>query len=225
MTVKSTILFYQVLKMIDLKMLISSASRLQYLVVDYAKDGRIFLHISDASTRAIIVYDVMECQGFRVVLPKAVTQGSPNRDVLYISLVRKSSGASNLYFSYLSSSRMYSINVENLRSRATSTSITDVGSTHSQIVILGTDDSGAIFFRKKGQSDIFIWNVDTKFTTDNFILVQKGNDNRLPTQVAPGYKRLVWVLESNFHDYLENTVGCRGPSVLLHPLVKSAEYL
>ncbi|XP_043281352.1 major royal jelly protein 1 [Venturia canescens] len=215
----------KVLKSIDLRMWISPASRLQYLAVDYAKDGGIFLYISDASTRAIIVYDVAENRGFRVVLPKAVTQESSHRDVLYLSLLRKNSGASVLYFTYLSSNRMYSIKVENLRSGAASSSITDVGPKHAKIVILGTDDGSAIFFRKKGHSDIFMWNVETKFSTENFILVQKGNDNRLPTQVAPGYKRLMWVLESNFHDYLQNTVGCPGPSVLLHPLLKSAEYL
>ena len=68
-----------------------------------------------------------------------------------------------------------------------------------------------------------MWNTETPFRPENFLLVQKGNECRLPTAVVPGYKRLMWVLESNFQDYIQNTVGCAGASIAIHPLVKSCE--
>lgn len=33
----------------------------------------------------------------------------------------------------------------------------------------------------------------------------------------------MWALESNFHDYIANTVGCNGASVTLHPVVKECD--
>ncbi|XP_069685297.1 dopaminechrome tautomerase [Periplaneta americana] len=213
----------KVLKTIDLSGLVCAASRLQYLVVDYDKDGNCFVYVSDAATRAILVYDVVNSRGFRVVLPKAVTHGCSSRDVLYLALVRKSCGTTVLYFTYLSSGRLFSIKTQNLRRGSAKGTVVDVGSKNGKIVILGTDNGSAIFFRLKGESDIYMWNTETAFSTENFLMVQKGNECRLATQVVPGYKRLMWVLESNFQDYIQDKVGCAGASVSLHPLVKTCE--
>ncbi len=105
----------KVLKVISLDGLTSKTSRLQYLAIDYAADGRCFVYVSDASTRAIIVFDVQASRGFRVVLPKAVISGSSRKDVLYLALVRKSCGSTVLYFTYLGSKRMFLIKTEYLR--------------------------------------------------------------------------------------------------------------
>lgn len=51
------------LKTITLDELVTKSSRLQYLAVDYGRDGRAFVYISDAYTRAIIVYDVQATKG------------------------------------------------------------------------------------------------------------------------------------------------------------------
>lgn len=83
------------------------------------------------------------------------------------------------------------------------------------------DRNGLLIF--SGDSDIYMWNTETPFMSENFVLVQKGNDCRLATQVVPGYKRLMWVIESNFQDYIQNTVSCSGASVAIHPLVKASE--
>ncbi|XP_048510663.1 major royal jelly protein 1 [Athalia rosae] len=213
----------KVLKVIDLGNLVSSASRLQYLVVDSTPDGQVFLYISDAATRALIVYNAVQMQGYRVVLPKAVTLGCARRDVLYLALARKSCGTSVLYFTYLSSSRMFSIKTQHLRKGSTNGAVVDVGVKNDRIVLLGTDNGVSIFFRRRGEPDIYMWNTETAFKSDNFLLVQKGGDCRLATAVVPGYKRLMWVLESNFHDFIQNTVGCTGPSVVLHPLIKTCD--
>lgn len=105
----------KVLKSITLEKLVAPTSRLQYLTVDYQSDKRCFVYISDAAQRSIIVYDVQAEQGFRVILPKAVTAGCPKRDVLYLALVRKSPENTSLYFSYLSSKQLFAISTEFLR--------------------------------------------------------------------------------------------------------------
>ncbi|GLV34804.1 yellow-g [Carabus blaptoides fortunei] len=209
----------KVVKVIDLSGLVTSASRLQYLVVDHASDGRAFVYISDAATRAILVYDISACKGYRVVLPKAVTAGCARRDVLYIQLIRKSCG-NVLFFTYLSSSRLYSIKTSYLRKGQCSGAVVDVGAKPQgqKIVLLGTDNGANLFFRPKGESDIYVWNSNSCFKSDNWILAQKGGECRLATQVIPGYKKMMWTIESNFHDYITNSVGCVGASVLMHPM-------
>lgn len=105
----------KVVKMISLDGLATSKSRLQYLVVDYAVDGRCFVYVSDATTRAIIVFDVQASRGFRVVMPKVIVSSACKRDVLYLALVRKSCGSTVLYFTYLGSKRLFAIKTEYLR--------------------------------------------------------------------------------------------------------------
>jgi hypothetical protein len=213
----------KVVKTIDLSELVSSVSRLQYIVVDYDKEGQGFVYVSDAATRAILVYDVTNGRSHRVALPRAVTQGSSRRDVLYLALIRKSCGTTVLYFTYLSSGRLFSVKTEYLRRGSTKGTVVDVGEKNGNLVVLGTDNGSAMFFRVRGASDIYMWNTETSFKSDNFLLVQRGNECRLATHVVPGYRRLMWVLESNFHDYIQNSVGCGGASVALHPLVKTCE--
>lgn len=105
----------KVLKTISLEKLVTPTSRLQYLAVDYQSENHCYVYVSDAAQRAIIVYDVQASRGFRVILPKAVTNGCPKRDVLYIALVRKSTTSSALYFTYLSSKQLFVIDTESLR--------------------------------------------------------------------------------------------------------------
>ncbi|KAJ1527762.1 hypothetical protein ONE63_007717 [Megalurothrips usitatus] len=215
----------KLVKSIDLSGLVCSSSRLQYLVVDYTPDGKCYLYVSDAATRAILVYDIVGNRGFRVVLPKAVLLGGANRDVLYLALIRRPDNNNLVIFTYLSSCRVFAIKSCNLRrGAATANVVADVGPKNGRIVILGTDGASNLFFREKGGSDIYMWNAETCFKSDNFQLVQHGNECRLATQVVPGYKRLMWVIESNFNDYIQNQVGCLGAQVVLHPLVKSCEY-
>ncbi|KAI4456323.1 protein yellow-related [Holotrichia oblita] len=212
----------QVVKMIDLSNFVTPESRLQYLVIDYAADGHAFAYISDAGARSIIVYNIMENKGYRVVLPKPCCACAP--DVLYLCLVRTCCG-NELFFTYLSGNKIYKVKCGFLQSGQAAGAIVECGikPVDRKIVLLGTDNGAAIFFRYKGESDIYIWNTETCFKAENGLLVQKGNECRLPTEVVPGYKRLMWVIESNFPDYVTNTVGCLGASVVVHPLVKTCD--
>ncbi|KAK9299376.1 hypothetical protein QLX08_007613 [Tetragonisca angustula] len=212
----------KVVKVIDLSSMVDMNSRLQYMAVDYAEDGQVYVYISDAGTGAIIVFNVTTDEGYRVILPSAVASSTDKPDALYLALVRrKSCGSTVLYFTYLGSSRMFAIKAVNLRAGNAHGSIVDIGRKRNKIVVLGTDNGSAIFFRLKGDSNIYMWNTDTPFVQDNFLLVEKAGECRLPTAVVPGYKDLMWVIESNFQDYIENSVSCSGPSMAIHPLVNS----
>ncbi|XP_023021016.1 yellow-g [Leptinotarsa decemlineata] len=214
-----------VVKVIKLDDFVTPESRLQYIIADYAKDGRPFAYISDGGSGAIIVLDLQLGTGFRIVLPgPAVACADDMKDVLYIQLARKPCG-NVLYFTYLSSPRLFSIKTEFLQKGQANGAVIDVGPkpTCGKIVLLGNDNGAALFFRFKGESDIFIWNSETAFKQENFLLVQKGDDCRLATEVVPGYKKLMWAVESNFQDYVLGTSGSVGPSMAVHPLIKTSD--
>lgn len=144
---------------------------------------------------------------------------------MYIALVRKPCGNNVLYFTFLESKRLFSIKTVHLRHGKGSGSVIDVGPKPDglPIVLLGTDNAGGVFLRYKGLSDIYMWNTETCFKANNFIEVQRGGECRLPTQVMPGQQRFMWVLESNFQDYISDTVGCNGASVHIHPVVRECD--
>ncbi|KAL3274489.1 hypothetical protein HHI36_015872 [Cryptolaemus montrouzieri] len=211
-----------VVKTVDLSPYILPESRPQYLLVDYAPDGTAFVYIADAGTGSILVYNVSLAKVFRIVLPAAAV--ADVKDVLYIALARKSCG-NVIYLTYLSSPRIFSIRADLIYQGQANGCVVESGikPPGTKIVLLGTDNGAALFFRYKGESDIYIWNSETTFKPENFLLVQKGGDCRLATQVVPGYKRLMWSLESNFYDYISNTVGCLGASMVVQPLIKTCD--
>ncbi|XP_057665820.1 major royal jelly protein 2 [Diorhabda carinulata] len=215
-----------VVKIISLESFVTAESRLQYLIVDFSKEGLPFAYVADGGSGAIIVVNLDVGTGFRIVLPVAVANGENAciKDVLYIALARKPCG-NILYFTYLSSPRLFSIKAEFLQKGQASGAVIDVGCKPplGKIVILGTDNGAALFFRYKGESDIFIWNSETAFKPENFLLVQKGDYCRLATQVVAGYRKLMWAIESNFHDFVLNVAGSLGPSMAVHPLIKTCD--
>lgn len=217
----------QVVKRIDLSGLVCSASRLNYITADYGDDGRAFVYVSDAATRAVIVWDVAAARGYRVVLPKAITHDcTGRRDVMYVALAQRSTGKNVLYLTYLTSNRMYAIDTCKLRQGCSQGTVTDLGPKPDKMVVLGTDGRTTLYFRYHGRGDVYAWDTDDCrggcFHADRFTLIRKADDcGRLATQVAPGHQGgVLWVLESNFPDYISGTVGCLGANVRLQPLVK-----
>lgn len=197
------------LKTLDLSGLVCKASRLQYVVVEYDRHGHPYVYVADAATRSILVFDVAHNRAYRVVLPRAVTCN--RRDVLYMALVRKGCGNNYLVFSYLSSSHVFSIRTDYLRSGSCHGRIVDLGIKRQKMILLGTDSGSAIFFRYEGKPEIYRWDTNTEFKPANFQLVYKSPDCLLATQVMPDMKKeRMRILESNFPDFLQNTVGC-GP--------------
>lgn len=133
-------------------------------------------------------------------------------------LVRKQ-GSPFVYFTYFHSDRLFYIRSEHLRRGSGSGSVVDVAKKPAAMILLGTDNGAGIFLRFKGDGDIYMWNSESCFKEDNFSLVQGGGDCRLSTQVAAGYRRFMWSIESNFQDYMSNQAGCYGPSISIRPLL------
>lgn len=200
----------------DLSGLTTSTSRLQYVVTDYSPDGRVFIYVSDAATRAILVFDVTSGRGYRVVLPQAVTMGCTRRDVLYLALLRRSDGSTCLLFTYLSGSRMFSIRTEFLRRGSASGRVRDLGLKPKKMVILGTDNGSALFFRYEGESDVYRWDSTSgPFECRYFQVVYSSPECSLATHVVADYGRSrMRVLESNFPDFMQATVGCGANQAL-----------
>ncbi|XP_022176585.1 protein yellow-like [Myzus persicae] len=218
----------KVVKQIDLSGLVCSASRLNYITADYGDDGRVFVYVSDAATRAVIVWEVAADRGYRVVLPKAITHDcTGRRDVLYIALAKgPTAGVDALYLTYLTSNRMYKIDACNLRQGCSEGTVVDLGPKPDKMVILGTDGRTTVYFRYRGQGDVYAWDTDRSgdgksFGSDRFALARKADDcGRLATHVAPDNRGgVLWILESNFPDYISGAVGCLGTNVRLQPLV------
>ncbi|XP_066153439.1 dopaminechrome tautomerase [Euwallacea fornicatus] len=213
----------KIVKTVNLDTLVSTESRLQFLVVDYSDEMIPFAYISDAGTGAIIVLNLALSTGYRVVLPGVVAAHCGAKDILYLQLSHKPSG-NILYFSYLSSPRLFSIKASYLQTRHTADALVDVGGkpAGTQMVLLGTNNE-SIYFRYKGESDIYLWNCDSSFKPDNFVLVQKGGECRMATQVVSGWKQLMLVIESNFHDFITNSTGSLDASVAVYPLDKASD--
>lgn len=182
-------------------------------------------YVADAGTNAILIIDCTLSKMYRILLPGAVVAGTSKNDVLYIALIRKPGGINLLYFTYLGSPRLFSIKTQHLRKGIGSGSVVDVGAKPNgqPVVLLGTDNGASLFLRYKGLNEIYLWNTETCFKSSNFLEVQKGGECRLSTQVFPGQKRFMWTIESNFHDYVANTVGCNGASVVIHPVVRECD--
>ncbi|XP_003493838.1 major royal jelly protein 5 [Bombus impatiens] len=205
----------KLVKTVDLTGLTSSASRLQYLVSDYSQDGRVFVYASDAASRAILVYDVTLGRGYRVVLPQAVAMGTTRRDVLYLALLRRSDGSTCLIFTYLSSSRLFSIRTEHLRSGSANGKIHDLGMKPKKMIFLGTDNGSALFFRYEGEPDVYRWDAVNPFVSRCFDKVYTSAECSLVTHVVADYARgRMRVLESNFPDYMQGSVGCGATQAL-----------
>ncbi|KAE9542607.1 hypothetical protein AGLY_002518 [Aphis glycines] len=198
-------------KKIDLTCLTTPMSRLQSLAVDYDEtNGKCYVYVSDAANRAVIAYDVVESKGSRVVLPKAIAAGCTKRDVLYVALVRAEcgGGAAALIVTYLSGVRAFTVRTEYLR-RGSAGKVTDLGVKPDRMVILGTDGGTKVFFRYDASPDVQSWDATRPFAVENFSPVYRSDPCFLATQVMIDRDRnRLMVLESNFPDFAQNTVGC-----------------
>lgn len=198
---------------LDLSELVVQTSRLQYLQVDYSTNLKPFVYITDAATRSILVLDVTSNNGYRLVLPKAVT--GCRRDVLYAILLRNGCSGDSLLFTYLSGNRVFSIKTDCIRAGAEQGQIQDLGEKDGKIVLLGSDGGSAVFYRYEGKTEIYRWDCSnvTTFTPGN--LVYTSPSCYLATEVVPDFKKQrMTVLESNFPDYIQGCVGCGASQIV-----------
>ncbi|XP_019531562.2 major royal jelly protein 5 [Aedes albopictus] len=210
-------------KTVDLSDILKPNSRPQYLVTDYSPNGFPYVYISDAEG-AIIVLDIHHNKMYRVVLPRAISAGCGESDVLYLLLVRRPKNHNLVIFSYLCGNKVYGIKSEYLRTGRGSSAIVELGSKTRHSVLLGTDGSNSVILRYRSESELYKWNTDQPYKECNFELVQLAEECRLSTHVAPGGKDdLMYSLSSNVADYLNHTCGAGGASARLKYISKDCE--
>ncbi|XP_058837522.1 major royal jelly protein 4-like [Topomyia yanbarensis] len=210
-------------KTVDLSEIVKPASRLQYIVVDYSSSGSPYVYISDAEG-AIIVLDIQNGKSYRVVLPRAVSTGCGETDVLYLVLARRPKNQNTIIFSYLCGQKVYAIKSEHLRTGRGSSAIVELGSKQKHSVLLGTDGGKNVVLRYRGESELYLWDTDQAYRECNFVLVQNPEECRLSTHVAPGGRdELLYSLSSNIADYLNNTSGAGGASARLKFISKDCD--
>ncbi|XP_043289281.1 protein yellow-like [Venturia canescens] len=198
----------KVVKTILLDEMATPSSRLQYVTADYSGDGRVFVYVTDAASRAILVYDVTSDRSYRMILPKIVTAGAATPDVLYSVLLRRSDGSACLVFTYLGGDRIFSLLTNKLRNGTSVGNVNDLGSKPKKMVFLGTDGGSVMYFRYEGDSAVYRWDTNHSFDLENFEKVYSGHECSLTTQVtADGKRARVRIMESNFPDFFQGTVG------------------
>lgn len=164
------------------------------------------------------MHNSKEQKNCRVVLPGDCVPST--KDILYMVLVRRHGSCPFVYFTYLHSDRLYYIRSEHLRRGTGSGSVVEVArKPKAAMILLGTDNGCGVFLRFRGDGDIYRWDAETCFKEDNLELIQSGGDCRLSTQVAPGFRRFMWTIESNFPDYVNKACGCYGASISIRPLI------
>ncbi|XP_074094322.1 L-dopachrome tautomerase yellow-g2 [Cotesia typhae] len=199
----------KLIKVIDLSKLTTEASRLQYLLADYAENGHIYVYITDAESGAILVHDVTTGQSHKVSLPPQVMEKIPKRDVMTPVLIHRADGSTCIIFTYLSDVNLYAVSTKSLQNVQSSVKFHVVGQKKAKIVVLGSDNGTAMFFRYEGQPDVYRWDSNYMFTDENIIKVYSGDDAMFATHIAPDYNsERIRVLESNFPDFIQGKVGC-----------------
>lgn len=170
-------------KTVDLSDILKPNSRPQYLVVDYSKHGFPYCYISDPDG-AIIVLDIHNGKMYRVVLPRAISAGCGDSDVLYMVLVHRPNNQNMVVFSYLCGHKVYGIKSEYLQTGRGASAIVELGSKSKHSVILGTNNNNSVILRYRSESELYKWNTDQPYRECNFELVQLTEECRLSTHVS-----------------------------------------
>lgn len=219
----------KVIHNINLNKLLVPKSKLQFVVAENSPSGEPFLYIADL-LGAIIVYNVNEKKGYRVVLPDTITNGV-NTEALFITLAYSQNRSvisnyqdNSLYFTYLSSTQLYAIQTNLLRNASSKGTIIDVGKKPNNLpmILLGSNKLDKLYLRYKGLNDIYQYDVTTCFKNENLKEIYIGGDCRFAIQAIAGAGNFIWTIESNFKDYTNDTTGCYGASVVLQPIYRES---
>lgn len=149
--------------------------------------------------------------------------GIRTHDVLNMLIIRKPKQPNNLYFTYLTSEFVYHMETSTIDEAATSGILLEVGRKPFPIVFLGTDGGSVLFLRREGSNNVYAWDTNSEFKTSNFKEAHHSTSCRIPLKVTPGFRDVMWLMESNFMDFANGTTSCVGPSTKLHPMVLSPQ--
>lgn len=89
-----------------------------------------------------------------------------------------------------------------------------------KMVIVGVGYGSVLYFRAKGQNDLYSWDTKQNCLEENFMIVRRSKDCRTITHVDVDHNGTLWVMESNIQDFVTDHVGCFGPSMLLSPVLE-----
>lgn len=86
------------------------------------------------------------------------------------------------------------------------------------MVFLGVVYGTNLYFRIKGQNDMYSWDTKQCFLEENFMVVWRSKDCRVITHVDIDINGVVWILESNIKDFILKNAGRFGPNMMLMPI-------
>jgi len=89
------------------------------------------------------------------------------------------------------------------------------------MIFLGVSYGSVLYFRIRGETDLYSWDTNKIFLEENFMIVWKSKDCRKITHVDVDNDGVLWILESNIQDFIAGQVGCYGPSMLLMPVFEA----
>lgn len=145
--------------------------------------------------------------------------GHKRPDVLSMMMIRTPKEPNSLYLTYLRSKYIYRAETSSIDVAATSCVLLEVGRKPFPMVFLGTDGGNVIFLRRHISNNVYAWNTDDEFKKSNFKKAHRSTDCRIPLKVAPGFGDIMWLMETNFMDFINDTTSCGGPSTKLHPML------
>ncbi|VVC41673.1 Six-bladed beta-propeller, TolB-like,Major royal jelly protein/protein yellow [Cinara cedri] len=213
-----------VIRVTDLSSVTGTDSRLEHVVAMRTRCNRLYVYVSDAGRHAIVVYNARADRLHSIPLPERVSVAHHRRIALYLMPVNKAD-KSYVYFTYRQSGTVYMLDSWSEES-VTHGSVTEVGVKPVDMLVLGTDRGTSVYFRTAGggNTDIWMWDVNRPLDVCNFVLVHRTYLYLTPIAVVAGWRGLVWSLESNYDEYLTDSVDCTGPRTLLRPFKKVVEH-
>ncbi|BET00513.1 Major royal jelly protein [Nesidiocoris tenuis] len=205
----------KIVAVVDLSKLCTPNSRFHELQVEVTEEDDTYIYVSDAGCKAIVVYDYSRDKGFKVQLPPEVADDCTSaKDILYLTLMNNTV----IYFSFMNGKKMYKTETTNLRCPKTLSEYEEVGTKPGKLVILGSDRKTKMFFRTKGENQIFLWDTCQPFKSSSFVTVDSPPAGMFSTHVVNGFMQFAWALSSDFPDFANGNRGAVGPRAKLHPI-------
>ncbi|XP_050427246.1 uncharacterized protein LOC126837382 [Adelges cooleyi] len=202
---------------IDLQPVTSSESTLQHIVAQRTLNGHLFVFISDATRRKIIVYNVNADALHVVPLPEAMPPAATTWNVMLHLFTVNKAGKSFVYFTYQKSPKLYALESWSNESIQFG-SMVEIGLKPTAMVFFSSDGGTNVYFRLPHSTEVYAWDANTPLDIANFRLVHRSYLYLTPTAVVAGWRDTLWSMESNYDEYVLCNVDCTGPRTLLRPV-------
>lgn len=179
------------------------------------------MFVSDAAHSSVVVINTDNEKQWSIDFPDRALAVKGKRDIMFMVLLRTAGGRTGLYVTFMSGCRLFAVDLDRIdecAAAAARPSIVEAGRKPYRITVLGSDNNSRMYFRRPTENEIWSWNVNNPFHEDSFQLVSIGRDCRAPVHVAPGYGGFLFVMKTNFADYMIKTIGSLGAFTLIEPI-------